>query len=208
MTPRELAPLMAGEASHAVLDVRERAAYERGHIFRATSLPRRLLEFRLRDLVSAQGTPLVLCDGDGTLAALASPMVRAMGYTDVRTLEGGLHDWCAEGRATVTGINVPSKAFGEWALHHLGTPEIPPHELKRRIDGGEDLVIVDSRTPEEYHRGCIPGSVGMPGGELMAPLRGSGWGSRSRRARADSSTRPTMWCSSRMRRAARPWRPI
>jgi rhodanese-related sulfurtransferase len=166
VTPRELAALMAGEAPHAVLDLRERAAYERGHIFRATSLPRRLLEFRLRDLVSAKGTPLVLCDGDGTLAALASPMVRAMGYTDVRTLEGGLGDWCAGGRETVTGINVPSKAFGEWALHHLGTPEIPPHELKRRIDGGEDLVIVDSRTPEEYHRGCIPGSVSMPGGEL------------------------------------------
>ena len=38
---------MAAPSPHAVLDLRERAAYETGHIFRATNLPRRLLEFRL-----------------------------------------------------------------------------------------------------------------------------------------------------------------
>src|SRR5438309_505493 len=29
------------------------------------------------------------------------------------------------------------------------------------------MVIVDSRTFEEYHRGCIPGSISVPGGELV-----------------------------------------
>ncbi len=167
MTPRELAALMSGDAPHAVLDLRERAAYASGHIFRATSLPRRLLEFRLRELVTAPRTPLVLCDADGRLAALAAPMLRAMGYSDVRLLDGGLGAWRAEGRGIVTGLNVPSKAFGEWALHHLGTPQIPPHELMAWIEGGRDMVIVDSRTPEEYHRGCIPGSWSLPGGELV-----------------------------------------
>ena len=32
---------------------------------------------------------------------------------------------------------------------------------------GEDMVIVDTRTPEEYARGCLPGAWSMPGGELV-----------------------------------------
>jgi rhodanese-related sulfurtransferase len=167
VTGTQLSALMAGPSPHAVLDLRERAAYESGHIFRATNLPRRLLEFRLSQLVTAKRTPIVLCDADGRLAALALPAVRAMGFTDVRVLDGGLDAWRREGRGTITGINVPSKAFGEWALHALRTPQIPPHELQAWIDGRRDMVIVDARTPEEYARGCIPGAWSMPGGELM-----------------------------------------
>ena len=29
------------------------------------------------------------------------------------------------------------------------------------------MVIVDIRTPEEYARGCVPGAISMPGGELV-----------------------------------------
>jgi rhodanese-related sulfurtransferase len=65
---------------------------------------------------------------------------------------------------------VPSKVFGERALHDLKTPQIAPHELKARIDAGEDMIIVDSRTPEEYARGCVPGAISVPGGELVLRL--------------------------------------
>jgi rhodanese-related sulfurtransferase len=166
ITAAELAALRERGDAHALLDLRERGAYERGHIFRATSLPRRLLEFRLLQLVTGQATPLVLCDEDGALSALAAPTLAAMGYADVRVLHGGLAGWRAAGRPVVQGLNVPSKVFGEQMLRASKTPEIKPRDLKQRIDAGEDMVIVDSRTPEEYHRGCIPGSVSLPGGEL------------------------------------------
>ena len=91
----------------------------------------------------------------------------ALGYRDVRVLEGGLAGWRATGRPTVQGINVPSKVFGERALHVHKTPQIAPQELTERIARGEDMVIVDSRTPEEYARGCVPGRVSVPGGELV-----------------------------------------
>lgn len=58
----DLATLLKTSTRHAVLDVRERAAHERGHIYRATSLPRRLLESRLPRLVTAPSTPIVLYD--------------------------------------------------------------------------------------------------------------------------------------------------
>jgi len=166
ITPGALDALMRGDVPHAVLDLREKGAYERGHIFRATSLPRRLLEFRLPGLVTAPATPLVVCDEDGRLAELAAPTLRELGYTDVRPLGGGLAAWRAAGRPVVQGINVPSKVFGERMLHELKTPQISASELARRIERGEDMLIVDARTPEEYGRGSLPGAVSVPGGEL------------------------------------------
>ena len=167
VTPTALGALMSGTAPHAVLDLRERAAYERGHIYWTTSLPRRLLETRLPGLVTAKSTPIVLIDEDGSLSELARPTLTAMGYTDVRVLAGGLSAWRAEKRSTVQGLNVPSKVFGERALHEWKTPQVSCPDLAKRIASGEDMVIVDSRTPEEYHRGCIPGAWSMPGGELV-----------------------------------------
>ncbi|HEU5192647.1 MAG TPA: rhodanese-like domain-containing protein [Methylomirabilota bacterium] len=167
ISPADLAALMGGATPHAVLDVRERAAFERGHIYWSTSLPRRLLETRLPGLVTAKATPIVLIDEDGTVAELARPTLAAMGHSDVRVLDGGLAAWRAAGRPLVQGLNVPSKVFGERALHEWKTPQLTCPELAERIARGDDMVIVDSRTPEEYHRGCIPGSVSMPGGELV-----------------------------------------
>jgi rhodanese-related sulfurtransferase len=163
----DLSTLLSTGTSHALLDVRELAAYQRGHIYRATSLPRRLLEAKLPRLVTALATPIVLYDDDGRVAAPAEKTLSAMGYTDVRVLEGGLQAWKAAGGRLVQGLNVPSKVFGEQALHEFRTPEITCPELKEKIDRGERMVLVDSRTPEEYHRVCIPGATSMPGAELV-----------------------------------------
>jgi sulfur-carrier protein adenylyltransferase/sulfurtransferase len=44
--------------------------------------------------------------------------------------------------------------------------EITATELKKRLDAGDDLVIVDVREPNEYQINRIPGSVLIPLGEL------------------------------------------
>lgn len=44
--------------------------------------------------------------------------------------------------------------------------EITPVELKRRLDAGDDLLVVDVREPNEYQINRIPGSVLIPLGEL------------------------------------------
>jgi rhodanese-related sulfurtransferase len=167
ITPAELAALRVQETPHALLDLRERAAYERSHVYGATSLPRRLVEFRLPALVTAPATTLVVYDDDGTLVERARTTLAAMGYRAVRALAGGLTGWRAAGRPVVQGLNVPSKVFGEQMLHALHTPEIAPHDLAARIAARDDLLIVDARTPEEYARGCIPGAWSVPGGELV-----------------------------------------
>src|SRR5690348_10790210 len=123
-TPEALVEFMASDTPHAVFDVRERGAYERGHVYRTTSLPRRQLEFRVPTLVSAPATRIVLLDADGALAPLAATTLDAMGYRDVQIVAGGLSAWRAAGRRVVQGLNVPSKVFGERALHEWRTPQI------------------------------------------------------------------------------------
>src|SRR2546427_9454171 len=125
LSPADLVALMQSATPHAVLDLRERAAYERGHIFRTTSLPRRLLEFRLPVLVTAAATPIVLVDDDGRLAALAAPTLAALGYRDVRTLAGGLAAWRAAGLPTGPGSTVPSKVVRGRAPPQAQAPPIP-----------------------------------------------------------------------------------
>src|SRR5713101_8931287 len=83
ISPEQLATILEQPSPHALLDVRERAAFERGHIYRATPLPRRLLELRLPALVTAPATLIVLYDDDGSLSALAAPTLAEMGYSDV-----------------------------------------------------------------------------------------------------------------------------
>ena len=167
ISPDQLTTLLQQRDAHALLDVRERAAFERGHIFRATPLPRRLLEMRLPMLVTAPGTLVVLYDDDGRIATLAAATLGEMGYTEVFVLTGGFDAWRAAGCPVVQGLNVPSKVFGEHVLHDRKTPEVTPLDLSARMAQGQDMVIVDTRTPEEYHRGCLPGAWSMPGGELI-----------------------------------------
>src|SRR6266851_1943314 len=167
ISPEQLATILEQPSPHALLDVRERAAFERGHIYRATPLPRRLLELRLPALVTAPATLIVLYDDDGSLSALAAPTLAEMGYSDVFVLTGGLAAWRRAGHPVVQGLNVPSKVFGERVLHDFKTPEITCLELSGHMAEGRDMIIVDTRTPEEYARGCLPGAWSMPGGELV-----------------------------------------
>jgi rhodanese-related sulfurtransferase len=49
-------------------------------------------------------------------------------------------------------------------VHHV--PSMRPEELHARQQRGDNLIILDSRTPEEHRRATIPGSRSAPGGEL------------------------------------------
>ena len=49
--------------------------------------------------------------------------------------------WAEAGYVLFSGVNVPSKAFGEVVEHQCETPNVDAAELKRRIDSGEDIVV-------------------------------------------------------------------
>jgi rhodanese-related sulfurtransferase len=166
LSPEALQRLLAGSTPFAFIDVREAGEYNSSHIAGASLLPRRQLEFNISLAVPFPGTHVVVCDDDGRRAALAAATLERLGYTHVSVLAGGINRWVSENYPTEWGSNVPSKDFGEKVevVHHV--PEIDATELHTRLARGDKLVILDTRTPEEYRRFCIPGGRSVPGGEL------------------------------------------
>jgi sulfur-carrier protein adenylyltransferase/sulfurtransferase len=61
-------------------------------------------------------------------------------------------------RPDVTDQAVAAAAASEW--------EITPAELKKRMDAGDKLLVLDVREPNEYQINKIPGSTLIPLGEL------------------------------------------
>jgi rhodanese-related sulfurtransferase len=166
ISAQTLKGLLEGTAPFALIDVREAGEYNSSHIPGASLIARRQLELSIRHAVPLTGTPVVLCDDDGRRAQLAAATVERLGYRRVSVLDGGINRWVTDGFETEWGSNVPSKDFGEKVevVHHV--PEVEAKDLAERIAKGEKFVILDSRTPEEFRRFCIPGGRSVPGGEL------------------------------------------
>ncbi len=165
-TPRDLQLLLQGEAPFALIDVRDPPEYNASHIPRSALIPRRALEFELPLAVPHPETPIVFCDEDEQRVHLAAATAERMGYRSVSTLAGGVNRWAFLDLPTEWGVNVPSKDFGERVEVVHRVPEIDADDLHSRIARGEPLVILDTRTPEEFRRACIPGGRSLPGGEL------------------------------------------
>jgi rhodanese-related sulfurtransferase len=162
-----LQQLLLGDAELALLDVREQGVHYRGHPFFACSAPLSRLEMMIADLVPRRTVPIVVLDGgDEGLAEKAFLRLTGLGYADVAILDGGCKGWKEAGFELFSGVNVPSKAFGEFVEHHDSTPRIPPETLKGYLKDGRKLVILDSRPFDEYNRMNIPGGIDVPGAEL------------------------------------------
>jgi rhodanese-related sulfurtransferase len=163
----------AGRAGQeiALLDVREEGVFGRRHILTAVNLPLSRLELRIRDLVPRRGTPLVLCDGGEGLAERALAVVQEAGYRSCSVLAGGIESWAAAGFMLYSGVDVPSKVFGEVVEQRFDTPSITAEALKAKIESGEDLIILDSRPLEEFRDMSIPGAIDTPGAELVYRAR-------------------------------------
>ncbi len=172
MAIRHISPAQAKQrldeaAAVALFDVRERGEYNQGHIPGSTSLPRRDIEFRLARLLPAQSVPVIVTgDGGARDDRAAVALIRA-GCDDVAILGGGFAAWSQCGYSTISGVNVPSKAFGEKVHAERRVPETTPQELAESVRRGAKPLVLDVRTPEEFARFCIPGAVNVPGGDLI-----------------------------------------
>ena len=151
----------------ALLDVREEGAFAKRHLLFASSLPLSRLEFGIESLVPRRTTRIVLCDNGDGLAGRAAAKLAHFGYRNVMILEGGVNAWQSEGYELFSGVNVPSKAFGELVEHSDRTPSIEPAALKAMIDKRDDFLVLDSRPLSEFQRMSIPGAINCPGAELV-----------------------------------------
>src|SRR5690242_10517585 len=151
----------------AIIDVREELIFSQNHLLHARSVPLSRLELLFAALVPRRGTRIVLCDDDDGAAQRAAGILADAGYHNLAVLAGGVAGWQKAGFELLSGVNVPSKAFGEFIEHTSHTPSIAPEELARMMDDGTNMVVLDSRPFDEYFRVSIPSATNVPGAELV-----------------------------------------
>ena len=97
------ARIEAAEQKLIVLDVRERDAYESGHIPGARLLPRGQLELRVNDdLPDPTQRILAYCEF-GRISTLATATLRELGYQRAAALDGGMKAWREAGYPLTSG---------------------------------------------------------------------------------------------------------
>ena len=143
----ELKKLIDQQASMALMDVRDRGEYYNAHIPNSHTVPRPQLERRMPALVTFRGTPIIVYDDDERRASLATATLKLMGYDNVSVLEGGINRWASEGQPTEWGTYVQRRDFGARIRVEQKVPEMDAKELHDRLGRGEEIVILDTRTP-------------------------------------------------------------
>ena len=85
-----------------LLDVRDRVDWLSRHIQGSVNVPLTSLTALQRDLPADRDTRIVTICADGHRGALAVAVLRTLGYTNVRTLTGGINAWVNDGYPIVT----------------------------------------------------------------------------------------------------------
>ena len=106
---REVAPQAFSECpqTRILIDVREPAEFDTGHLAGAVNIPRGVIEFQVDahpavanvsdPALSHKEQPLVLYCRTGGRAALAALSLQRMGFSDVTSIEGGITGWTDAG---------------------------------------------------------------------------------------------------------------
>ena len=168
ISPLELKQLLHGEQELALIDVRGQGAFSESHLLFAICVPLSHIDLLIGDLVPGKDTTLVVVDETTSedFAGRAIHLLGELGYINVMLLDGGVAGWQTAGLELFSGVNVPSKAFGEYVEAQYETPRLAAAEVAAMIEEGRNMVIVDSRPFDEYHRMNVPTATDMPGAEL------------------------------------------
>jgi rhodanese-related sulfurtransferase len=151
----------------ALLDLRYEAVYATGHPLFAANMAADRIGLEAETRLPRKDAPIVVYDAGEGLVAQAADRLAALGYTNVRQLDGGLQAWTIAGYELFQDVNSYAKAFGELVESRRHTPSLPADEVARLIASNANIAILDVRRFDEYATMNIPGSVSVPGAELV-----------------------------------------
>ncbi|CAN5625657.1 rhodanese-like domain-containing protein [soil metagenome] len=86
-----------------LVDVREESEWNQGHAQGAHHLSRGVIEVEIEDEVPDANQPIICYCGGGGRSALVADNLQKMGYTNVRSLSGGMRAWKEAGLPITRG---------------------------------------------------------------------------------------------------------
>ena len=92
-TPEEIRERMKKGDRFALVDVREDSEWVTGHIAGATHIGRGILERDIESKIPDKASEIVLYCGGGFRSVLSADNLQKMGYTNVRSMDGGWRRW-------------------------------------------------------------------------------------------------------------------
>lgn len=190
VTPPEVRTALLLRDEIALLDVRHEAVFATGHPLFAANMAADRIAIEAAARLPRKDVPIVLYDAGEGLVPVATEQLAALGYTNVHQLEGGLHGWKSAGYELFEDVNSYAKAFGELVEHRRHTPSLAAEEVSALISSKANIQILDVRRFDEYATMNIPGSVSVPGAELVL---------RAGRAAPDPGTTIIVNCAGRTR---------
>jgi rhodanese-related sulfurtransferase len=95
-----------------LLDVREPAEWEKGHIPEAVLAPRGMLEwyadpttpYTKAELTTKKDARIIVACASGGRSLLAAQTLQSMGYTNVMSMAGGFNEWSKQGFPVEEGM--------------------------------------------------------------------------------------------------------
>lgn len=101
---QRITEVSAQEASEQVqrgdavlIDVREESEWQQGHAAGAKHLSKGVIEVEIEEQLPDLDQPIICYCGGGSRSALVADNLQKMGYTNVRSLAGGMRGWIEAG---------------------------------------------------------------------------------------------------------------
>ncbi|MBO8159220.1 rhodanese-like domain-containing protein [Thermosyntropha sp.] len=165
----------AGDANILIIDIRSPEDYAKGHIKGAVNIPFAKMHEYL-DKIPSDKEIFVYCY-TGQTAGQTVAIMNMYGY-NARSLHFGFNKgWVGENNFPVDTVEnelpadvKPAEVDKEIASilkdYFAKLPEnkniITSEDLQKKIDAGQDMMIVDIRSPEDYAKGHIKGAINIP----------------------------------------------
>jgi rhodanese-related sulfurtransferase len=151
----------------ALVDLRHEAVFATGHPLFAANMAIGRIALEAETRLPRKDVPVILYDAGEGLIAAAVDRLATLGYTDVRQLAGGLQAWKDAGYELFQDVNSYAKAFGELVESRRHTPSLSAEQVAGLISSRANIAVLDVRRFDEYETMNIPGSVSVPGAELV-----------------------------------------
>jgi rhodanese-related sulfurtransferase len=167
VTPSQVRTALLLREEIALLDLRHEAAFATGHPLFAANMAAGRIAIEAETRLPRKDVPIVLYDAGEGLVAAAADHLTSLGYSNVRALDDGLQGWQDAGFELFQDVNSYAKAFGELVEARRDTPSLAAEEVASLIARKANIRILDVRRFDEYATMNIPGSISVPGGELV-----------------------------------------
>jgi molybdopterin/thiamine biosynthesis adenylyltransferase/rhodanese-related sulfurtransferase len=111
------------ERGIVLIDVREAAEWDQGHLPGAIHVAKSHLEQQIEQAVPSRDTPVVLYCAGGIRSLFAGQTLAAMGYTDVASMSGGFDAWNGQGLEWLQPAGLTDQQKRRYSRHLL-IPEV------------------------------------------------------------------------------------